>query len=195
MMTWGIGPHAEGADVEQHRSFFETLFHAAGAWAPVTLGLVAIAFAVNIAQLAGIFNRRLNGEALGAQLKKLISAGNVDRAVKLCGAAPRAVAAQVALIGLSARQRNEDPYPPMVDARDRAIQALRTGSLAAIGIGAAALVESVLMVVAAVSKGFPGDEIGAIVALPSILGFFVAVNWMMWRGVQRDAEAIIDAVR
>ncbi|HEY2368522.1 MAG TPA: hypothetical protein VGH87_19130 [Polyangiaceae bacterium] len=194
MIMWGMGPH-ETADVEEHGSFFATLFHAAGVWAPLTLGLLAVALIVNIVQLLRIFNRRVNGEALGAQLKKLIAAGNVDRAVKLCRAAPTAVAAQVALIGLNARQRNENPHAPMIEARDRASQALRPGALAAIVVGAAALVESVLMVAEAVAKGFSGDEIGAILVLPAVIGLLVAINAMMWRGVRRDVDAIIHAVR
>lgn len=193
MIVWG--PHAqEAADAEAHGSFFETLFHAAGVWAPLTLGVLAVGLVVNIVQLVRMFPRRVNGEALGAQLKRLLLAGNADRAVKLCGAAPDAIAAQVALVGLNAREHNANPYGPMIAARDEAIQALRPAALAAIVLGAGALVESALMVAAAVSKGFPGDEIGAILIVPSLLGCLVAINAMMWRGVQRDVDAIIAAV-
>jgi hypothetical protein len=194
MFMLGVGPHAEGAEVEQHGNIFETLFHAAGVWAPLTLGVLAVGFIVNLVQLTRMFNRRVNGEALGGQLKKLILAGNVERAVKLCGAAQNAVAAQVALVGLRARERNEDPYGPMSEARDRVLQAIRPGALAAIVLGAAALVESALMVVAAASKGFPGNEIGVILILPSLLGLLLAANVSMWRGVQRDADAVMAAV-
>jgi len=190
-----VGPHAESAEVEQHGSFFETLFHAAGAWAPLTLGVVAIGLVASVVQLSHMFNRRVNGAALGGQLKKLVMAGNVERAVKLCHAAPTAVAAQIALVGLNARERYQSPYEPMIEARDRALQALRPGAIAAIAIGAGALVESTLMVFAAVSKGFPGGEIGAIAILPSLLGLLVLINAMMWRGVQRDIDEIIAAVR
>lgn len=190
-----FGPHAESADVEAHGSFFETLFHAAGVWAPLTLGVLAIAFAVNIARLVRDFNRRVNGVALATQLKKLIAAGNAERAVKLCHAAETAVASQVALAGLNARMHNADAYAAMLDVRARFIAQLKMGVTIAVVLGVAALIESAVMIGEAVSKGFPGAEIGAIAILPAILACLVLINAMQWSGMKRDMDAIIDAVR
>ena len=191
-----LGPHShESADVEAHRSFIQTLFEAAGVWAPVTLGGLAIAIVVNLVQLIRNFNRTVNGVALAEQLKKLVAAGNIERALKLCHAAEGAVATQVAVIGLNAQMRKEDGYAAMIDARTRILNALRTVHVVALVLGVGALLESAVMVAEAVSKGFPGDEIGAIVVFPALLVCLVVANVMRWSGMQRDMDAVIAALR
>jgi hypothetical protein len=191
------GPHEHAADAEavQHGSFFETLFHAAGVWAPVTIGVFVVATAINIGFLAQMMNKRVNGNALGMQLKKLIAAGNAERAVKLCHAAEKAFAPQIALIGLNARMRNADHYTPMLEARAGILAVLNRGIAISLAFGAAALVESAVMFAEALSKGFPTNELGAIAFLPTMLGVVLAMNVMQWSAAKRDIEAVIDAVR
>jgi hypothetical protein len=195
-MMFVLGPRAhEGADVEHHGSFFQTLFEAAGVWAPLTLGVLAVALVVNVAWLYRSLNRRVNGAALGMQLRKLIAAGNEDRAVRLCRAAEGAVATQVALAGLNARAKGQDPYSAMVDVRQAVTRTFGKGFTVALAVGAAGLVESVVMVGAAASKGFPGNEIGAISIVPSLIAGAMALNAMQWSAMKRDIEAVIAAVR
>lgn len=193
-----LGPHAHDdveTGIEHHGSFFETLFHAAGVWAPLTLGVLAIGIVANFVLFYRNFNRAVNGVALAQQLKKLVDADNIDRALKLCRAAEGAVATQVARAGLEARMQKQDSYAAMDAARTRIIDALRKGHVITLGLGVAALIESGVMIAAAVSKGFPGNEIGAIAVLPAVLACVMLVNVMRWNGMQRDLDVVIDALR
>src|SRR5204862_4844755 len=52
--------------------------------------------------------RNLNHKAFGEQIKKLILAGNGERAIKLCGAAPQSPGAVAVARTLAQRGRSED---------------------------------------------------------------------------------------
>jgi len=78
---------------------------------PFMYGILAvwvIALATIIERFYFVFFRyNLNGAAFMAQIQKLVMAGNVDRAIKLCNAAPSAALPKVVKAGLTRANKGE----------------------------------------------------------------------------------------
>ena len=72
------------------------------------LGTSVLAIAIIIERLIVLaFRLNLNAGPFMEQVQKLVLSGNVDRAVKLCGAAPNAALAKVMRAGLTRASRGE----------------------------------------------------------------------------------------
>jgi biopolymer transport protein ExbB len=74
------------------------------------VNLVSSAVAVTIIlerTIALNFRLNINGPPFMEQITKLVMTGNIDRAIKLCGAAPNAALAKVIRAGLSRANRGE----------------------------------------------------------------------------------------
>jgi len=85
------------------KEFFET----GGPFMYVNLCFSAIAIAIIIERTIALFRMSLPGSAFMAQLVKQVKEGHVDRAMKLCAAAPNAALSRVLQAGLSRANRGE----------------------------------------------------------------------------------------
>jgi biopolymer transport protein ExbB len=74
----------------------------------VILGVSIIGFGVMIERFIFLFFKyNLNASAFMAQIQKLVIANNIDRAIKLCNAAPSAALARVIKAGLTRANKSE----------------------------------------------------------------------------------------
>ena len=79
-----------------------------GIWMhPITLCSV-VALAIGIERVIALFFRyNINSHHFMAQIQKLVMANNIDRAIKLCNAAPQAALPRVIKAGLTRANKNE----------------------------------------------------------------------------------------
>ncbi len=180
-------------ETSQHHSFVGTVLEAAGVWGYVTLAVVALALVLLGAWLQRDMRRSVNPHALAEMLKKCIASDNVGRAIKMCTAMPDALACQLALTGLQARQRGENSTTAMRAAYGDTLRRARAQFLPAAVIGVAALVECFVMVLGAEARHLPIKEVATICILPALVFAALAacaVRRSNWPGV---LETIIDA--
>jgi len=86
----------------------KSFFHEGGPFMYVNIIWLACAVAVIIERIVTLmFRYNLNAPPFMEQVTKLVLTGNVDRAVKLCGAAPNAPLAKVVRAGLTRANRGE----------------------------------------------------------------------------------------
>lgn len=77
-------------------------------WSFINVAILAFVIAIIADRFVHILSKhQVNGEEFMAQIKKLVQAGNIDRAIKLCEAAPLPLL-QVVKAGLSQVNRGED---------------------------------------------------------------------------------------
>ncbi len=83
-------------------------FKEGGPFMFVNVATSAVAIAIIVERVVVLaFRLNLNAPPFMEQIQKLVLAGNVDRAVKLCAAAPTAALAKVVKAGLSRANRGE----------------------------------------------------------------------------------------
>ena len=83
-------------------------FKEGGPFMFVNLMSSAVALAIIVERsISLVFRYSINGPPFMEQITKLVLTGNIDRAVKLCGAAPNAALAKVIRAGLSRANRGE----------------------------------------------------------------------------------------
>jgi len=83
-------------------------FREGGPFMFVNLIASAVAVAIIFERLIALgFRLNLNAGPFMEQIQKLVMTGNIDRAVKLCGAAPKAALSKVVRAGLSRANRGE----------------------------------------------------------------------------------------
>ncbi len=83
-------------------------FKEGGPFMFVNLVASAVAIAIIVERIVALaFRLNLNAGPFMEQIQKLVMTGNVDRAVKLCGAAPNAALSKVIRAGLSRANRGE----------------------------------------------------------------------------------------
>ncbi len=80
-------------------------FRDGGPFMFVNLAIFTIALANMIERAVALIVLNLDSQAFMAQIHKLVMANNLDRAIKLCAAAPKAVLARVVKAGLSRAHR------------------------------------------------------------------------------------------
>jgi hypothetical protein len=131
--------------------------------------------------------RNLNHKAFGEQIKKLILAGNGERAIKLCGAAPQSPVAVAVARTLAQRGRSED-------LRDVYTSTLRAG-LAGAGklvwfAGGTLAIDAVVVYLVA-ARGAPVAAL-ALVALSAMAVFSAQgmVRKIATEGAQLGAELV-----
>ncbi|MDX9722688.1 MAG: MotA/TolQ/ExbB proton channel family protein [Myxococcota bacterium] len=79
-----------------------------GIWMYAILAISILAFGVMIERFVFIFFRyNINAHAFMAQIQKLVMANNIDRAIKLCNAAPAAALPRVIKAGLTRANKGE----------------------------------------------------------------------------------------
>jgi biopolymer transport protein ExbB/TolQ len=98
-------PHASsGSFIDSVKNFFSE----GGPFMYVNIFWLACAVAVIVERIISLmFRYNLNAPPFMEQVTKLVLTGNVDRAVKLCGAAPNAPLAKVIRAGLTRANRGE----------------------------------------------------------------------------------------
>ncbi len=83
-------------------------FSDGGVWMYSILAVSIIAIAIMIERFVTLYFRyNINAQAFMAQIQKLVLAGNIDRAIKLCNAAPSAALARVIKAGLTRANNGE----------------------------------------------------------------------------------------
>jgi biopolymer transport protein ExbB/TolQ len=104
---WDVVAAAQGQDlglIDKAVKFFRD----GGPFMFVNLFWLACALAVSVERIVTLmFRFNLNAGPFMEQVSKLVLTGNVDRAVKLCGAAPNAPLARVIRAGLTRANRGE----------------------------------------------------------------------------------------
>ena len=99
---------AEPAHTETFSESLVAFFKDGGKFMFVNIFWLAAAVAVIIERIASLmFRYNLNAGPFMEQVTKLVLTGNIDRAVKLCGAAPNAPLAKVIRSGLTRANRGE----------------------------------------------------------------------------------------
>ncbi len=97
----------------------------------IVTSIVAVAIIVErLIVLA--FRLNLNGGPFMEQVQKLVLSGNVDRAVKLCGAAPRAALSRVIRAGLTRAHRGEQEVSRALEEAVLEVSPLVTRRIAAL---------------------------------------------------------------
>ncbi|MFT4702435.1 MAG: biopolymer transport protein ExbB [Bradymonadia bacterium] len=83
-------------------------FRNGGVWMYLILVMSIFAIAIIIERLIFLFFKyNINATAFMAQIQKLVMAGNIDRAIKLCNAAPSAALPRVVKAGLTRANKGE----------------------------------------------------------------------------------------
>jgi len=105
-----------------------------GPWM-IPIGLISIlVLAVAVERVIFLFFRyNINGQAFMAQVTKLVLANNIDRAIKLCNAAPNAALPRIVKAGLTRANKGEIEVQNAVEEASLEVIPLlqkRTGSLA-----------------------------------------------------------------
>ena len=111
-------------------------FRTGGIWMYLILLVSIVAIGIVIERFIYLFFKyAINAEAFMAQVQKLVMANNIDRAIKLCNAAPSAALPRVIKAGLTRANKGEVEIQnaieeatlevvPMVQKRTAALQAL-----------------------------------------------------------------------
>ena len=85
-----------------------TFMHDGAPFSFVNVAILAFVIAIIVDRFVHILSKhQVNGEEFMAQIRKLVQAGNIDRAIKLCEAAPLPLL-QVVKAGLTQVNRGED---------------------------------------------------------------------------------------
>jgi biopolymer transport protein ExbB/TolQ len=83
-------------------------FRTGGMWMYIILAVSIFAIGIVIERLIFLFFKySINAEAFMAQVQKLVMANNIDRAIKLCNAAPSAALPKVIKAGLTRANKGE----------------------------------------------------------------------------------------
>lgn len=86
-------------------------------WSYMNVSILAFVIAVIVDRFVHILSKhQVNGEEFMAQIRKLVQAGNIDRAIKLCEAAPLPLL-QVVKAGLTQVNRGEEAIIANMDER------------------------------------------------------------------------------
>ncbi len=111
VLTTLVGQTAAAPAVEQHQSalgWISQFYKDGGVWMhPITLvGVISVAIIIErIVQV--YFRYNINATAFMSQIHKLVMANNIDRAIKLCNAAPTALLPRVIKAGLTRANKGE----------------------------------------------------------------------------------------
>ncbi len=88
--------------------YLAEFFQVGGPFMFVNIAVSAVAVAIVIERFLALgFRLNLNAGPFMEQVQKLVISGNVDRAVKLCGAAPKAALSRVVRAGLTRASKGE----------------------------------------------------------------------------------------
>lgn len=116
--------------------YIRTAFVDGFPWMHLILLVSVVALAVVIERFIFLFFRyNINAQAFMAQIQKLVMANNIDRAIKLCNAAPSAALARVIKAGLTRANKGDVEIQnaleeatleviPLVEKRNNTLQAL-----------------------------------------------------------------------
>ncbi len=102
-LTVALGAaEAQAPQKESLKDLIVGFFHDGGPFLYVNIFWLAAALAVAVERIITLFFRyNLDAPPFMEQITKLVMAGNPDRAVKLCGAAPNSPLAKVVRAGLN----------------------------------------------------------------------------------------------
>jgi biopolymer transport protein ExbB len=168
-------------------------FTAGGVWMYPIAAMSIIAVAIVIERSIFLFFRyNINGNAFMAQIQKLVMANNIDRAIKLCNAAPAAALPKVIKAGLTRANKGEIEIQnaveeatlevvPSIQKRTNALQAVANlatlmGLLGTIigliqaftAVEAAAPDQRAAMLTASISIAMNTTAFGLMVAIPTM---------------------------
>jgi hypothetical protein len=135
--------------------------------------------------------RRVNAFQFASQIRKLVDANNVERAFKLCAAAPNAYAVRLAKIGLEARARNASMRDAMHAELPSLLASARAFLLPAVAIGALACAEGVVLLVRGVEGQATGEFDGEVLGPLILLALATAANAARWGAWRRDLDEVV----
>ena len=161
------------------------------AWAAISL--VVLSLGAHGAWLARDFPKRINAAAFGAMLKKLIEAGNAERALKLTRV-NNGPACELARIGLEARIQGANFTAPLQEATPRLLAQARAGLVPSLVLGSVAIVVGGWLLARALAASARSDlttylivGVGAVITLQ-------IVNGLRWRAWQRELDLVANSV-
>lgn len=170
-------------------------FRTGGIWMYPILTMSIVAIAVIIERFIFLFVKyNINADSFMQQIQKLVMAGTIDRAIKLCGAAPSAALPRVVKAGLTRANKGEAAIANAIEEATLEVVPLitkRTNSLLAIAniatlLGLLGTIVGLIDVFATLESAAPEDRqrllargislamnttaFGLIVAIPTMLG-------------------------
>ncbi len=108
-------------------------FRDGGIWMYIILAVSIISIGITIERFIYLFFKySVNAEPFMAQIQKLVMANNIDRAIKLCNAAPNAALPRIVKAGLTRANKGETEIQNAVEEASLEVVPLlqkRTGSL------------------------------------------------------------------
>ncbi|QED29063.1 MotA/TolQ/ExbB proton channel family protein [Microvenator marinus] len=173
-------------------------FRTGGIWMYLILAVSIFAIGIAIERFIFLFFKyNINAEAFYLQVQKLVMANNIDRAIKLCNAAPSAALPQVVKAGLTRANKGEVEIQNAVEEASLEVVPRiqkRTNALAALGniatlLGLLGTILGLIEAFEALEKATPENRqrllargialamnttaFGLIVAIPSLLAHLV----------------------
>lgn len=173
-------------------------FRTGGIWMYLILAVSIFAIGIAIERFIFLFFKyNINAEAFYLQVQKLVMANNIDRAIKLCNAAPSAALPQVVKAGLTRANKGEVEIQNAVEEASLEVVPRiqkRTDALAALGniatlLGLLGTILGLIEAFEALEKATPENRqrllargialamnttaFGLIVAIPSLLAHLV----------------------
>jgi len=171
----------------------QMVWEAAGRLAVLQIGTIVAAGIVQGAWFMRDMGNRINAAALGQQLRKLIDAGNAERAAKLCMASSSPVA-RLARVGVDAQIRGESARDAMRSALPQMLKEARSGLAASLAVGAIGLIEALLLLWRGMEMGFGDGFAMGFGWVPLLLVVLGIRNGLRWGGTQGELLEISTAV-
>jgi hypothetical protein len=167
-------PHIEGRG-ESHESMLQG-FAEMGLIGKMEVLFICVACFVQIASVARQMRLRIDARAFCEQIRKLLAAGNADRALKLCAAAPASPVAILVKTGLEAAKSSQSARDAVSAAYPRVLAATRGGLLFVLVTAAVALCAGAVLIAQ--------DGIENIASVPlffvAVFGLFNVLRFVAW---------------
>ncbi|MBS2030813.1 MAG: hypothetical protein JST54_23115 [Deltaproteobacteria bacterium] len=180
------------APLSPHTTILQQL-DAMGPAAWVAGCVLILSLATHGAWLARDVGKRLDAAALGVMLKKLIEAGNAERALKLAKAHD-GPACRLARIGIAARLQGANFTAPLEEATPQLLAEARAGLVPSLALGCVAIALGGWLLMNIVSVGARSElRTLAIVGVGAVVTLQI-VNGRRWRAWQRELDAVANAV-
>ncbi len=181
-------PHEEEAH-EAHSLFGEVAAIGSFAFAQF-MGLI-LGLGFQVIWLMRDITRRVNVTALGEMVKKLVDAGNTERAMKLC-AATNAPAAMILRVGLEALSRKLNPREAMRELLPKYLKVMRSGYRGTLIIGVIAFAEGLSLFARGMKKGVGEEFTTLMLIMLGALAILGTLNAIRWGRIQRELEYVCE---
>ncbi len=177
-------------------------FYKDGGWGMHPIAVCSmIALALLVERVIYLFFKyNINGEAFMRQIEKLVMANNIDRAIKLCNAAPAAALPRIVKAGLTRANKGDAEIVSAIEEETSAVMpglTKRTNTLAAVGniatlFGLLGTIDGLIQAFSGLANAAPDQrsqflsnaisvalnttEFGLLVGIPCLAGHLILSN-------------------